>query len=107
MSDPISAVVKTAKTPEQAKLFVATLKAAGIPAFSDTALQDEFAMSQRMMNLISVKVMVPSEALEQAKEVLARFDEEGANVDLDDLTRQALEAENPEGPPIGEERDDA
>lgn len=107
MSDPISAVVKTATTPEQAKLFVATLKAAGIPAFTDGVLQDEFAVSQRMMNLISVKVMVPCNALERATEVLAKFDEDGAKVDVDELTRQALTAENPDGPPIGEEPSDA
>jgi hypothetical protein len=105
MSEPISAIVKTARTPEQAKLFVATLKAAGIPAFTDGVLQDEFAMSQRMMNLISVKVMVPSDALERAKEVLTKYAEEGAKVDLDELTRQALEAGNPDGLPIGADPD--
>jgi len=107
MSEPISSVVRTASTPEEAKIFVSTLRGAGIPAFTDSAPPDEFAMSQRMMNLTSVEVKVPTDALERAKEVLAKHDEEGGKIDLDELTRQALEAENPNGPPIGQDNDDA
>lgn len=91
MSDPISTVVKVASNPEQAKIYVAMLAAEGIPAFTDGATPDEFSMSQRMMNLSNVKVMVPTDAAERAKEIL-----QPAEVDLDELTRQALEAP-PEG----------
>lgn len=104
MSEPISTVVRIASTPQQAKLFVAILRGAGIPAFTDAATPDEFSMSQQLMNLTSTKVKVPSDALERAEEVLKQHDEEGGKVDLDELTRQALEAENPDGPPIGEDR---
>lgn len=101
MSEPISTVVKIAANPAQAKMFVAQLEAAGIPATTDSAPPDEFAMSQRMMNLNGTKVMVPTEALEKAKEVLADVQD----VDLDELTRQALKAKNPDGPPIGSDRE--
>ena len=101
MSEPISTVVKIAANPEQAKMFVAHLKAAGIPASTDSAPPDEFLMSQRMMNLNGCKVMVPTEALDRAKEIL----DEHQDVDLDELTRQAMEADNPDGPPIGSDSD--
>ena len=106
MSEPISSVVRTAKTPQQAKIFVAVLRGAGIPAFTDAAPPDEFAMSQQMMNLTSTKVKVPSDALERAEEVLKKHEEEGGKIDPEELARQALEAENPNGPPIGHDRND-
>ena len=98
MSKPISTVVKIASSPDQAKMFVAMLAAEGIPAFTDGSPPDEFSMSQRMMNLSGVKIMVPTEAADRAKEILAPHD---AEVDLDELTRQALQAEDPEDGPIG------
>jgi hypothetical protein len=101
MSDPISTVVTTAANPEQAKMFVAQLEAAGIPAATDGAPPDEFSMSQRLMNLNGCKVIVPTEALDRAKEILS----ENKDVDLDELTRQAMDADNPDGPPIGSKRD--
>lgn len=105
MTEPISSVVRTGSTPQEANLFVAILRGAGIPAFTDGATPDEFSMSQQMMNLTSVKVKVPTDALERAEEVLAKHDEEGGKIDLEELTRQALEAENPNGPPIGQDRE--
>ena len=96
MRDPISVVAKVAANPEQAKLFVSMLAAEGIPATTDGTPPDEFAMSQRLMNLAGCKVMVPTEALERAQEIL-----KPAEVDLDELTRQAMSAESPEGPPTG------
>lgn len=101
MGSSISTVVTTAANPEQAKMFVAQLAAAGIPAATDDAPPDEFSMSQRMMNLNGCKVMVPTEAMERAKEILS----ENKDVDIDELTRQAMEADNPDGPPIGNGRD--
>lgn len=96
MRNPISTVAKIAANPEQAKLFVSILAAEGIPATTDGTPPDEFAMSQRLMNLAGCKVMVPTEALERAKEIL-----KPAEVDLDELTRQAMAAKSPDGPPIG------
>ena len=88
MSGPISSVVKIATSVDQAKVFVAMLKAEGIPAFVDgDNAADEFAMSQRLMNMTNVKVMVPTSALEQAREILAPLD-----ISEEELDRQAREA---------------
>ena len=100
MSKPISTVIKTAATATQAKMIVAQLHAAGCPATTDDATPDEFSMSQRMMNLNGCKVSVPTEALDRAKKVLSEHED----VDIDELTRQAMEADNPDGPPIGIDR---
>lgn len=94
MTDPIAVVAKIASTPDQAKLYVAMLQAEGIPAYVDGAtLADEFAMSRAMLNLSSVRVMVPTASLAKAKEIL-----EPAEIDLDELTRQALEAADDDEP---------
>lgn len=88
MSDPISTVVKVASTPAQAKIYVSMLQAEGIPAFVDgDSAADEFAMSQRMLNVSNVRVMVPTEAAARAGEILAPVD-----VDIDDLSQQAMDA---------------
>src|SRR5690606_3102679 len=50
-------------------------------------LTDEFAMSQRLMNVSSVKVMVPASSLAQAKEIL-----QPVTIDPDDLAAQAMSA---------------
>ena len=88
MNEPISTVVKVASTPDQAKIYVAMLEAEGIPAFVDgNSSADEFAMSQRMLNVSNVRVQVPTEAAERALEIL-----KPTEVDEDDLTRQAMDA---------------
>jgi len=88
MSEPISTVVKVASTPEQAKIFVAMLRNEGIPAFTDGHLtQDEFAMSQRLMNQLGCRVLVPTAAVDKAREIL-----ESTDVDQDELMRQAMES---------------
>jgi hypothetical protein len=90
---PISSIAAIATSPTEAKIFIAKLASEGIPAFSDGAsLPDEFAMSQRMMNLSSVAVMVPTDTLERAKEILKPME-----IDLDELTRQALSSEDEGG----------
>ena len=91
MTDPISVVVKVASTPDQAKIYVAMLRAEGIPAAVDGgSLTDEFAMSQRLMNVSSVKVMVPASSLERAKEIL-----HPVAIDPADLAAQAMNATGP------------
>ena len=88
MNEPISTVVKVASTPDQARIYVAMLEAEGIPAFVDgNSSADEFAMSQRMLNVSNVRVLVPTEAAERALEIL-----KPAEVGVDDLTRQAMDA---------------
>lgn len=65
MSQPLMSVVRTANSPDQAKMFVALLQAEGIPAHVDgDGLVDEFVTSRRMMNLTGVKVLVPTSSLE-------------------------------------------
>ena len=92
MTDSSHAVVKIATSREQAKVFVALLKADGIPAFCDPDnASDEFAVAQRMMNLTNVKVYVPASELERARQVLAPME-----IDAEELERQALEADDPQ-----------
>lgn len=94
MTDSSHTVVRIANSHDQAKVYVALLKAAGIPAFCDPDhASDEFAITQRMMNLSNVQVIVPTSELERAREVLAPME-----VSPEELERQALEA--------GEDRED-
>ena len=66
MSQPIESLARVASTPAQAKIFVAMLAAEGIPARVDgDSLVDEFAASQRLMNLVGTRVMVPTSALQR------------------------------------------
>lgn len=92
MTTPIATQVRVAATPEQAKVFVALLRAEGIPAHVDgDSLADEFALSRRLMNLQGVRVMVPTASLERAREILAT-----EAIDETELEQQALAAEAPE-----------
>jgi predicted methyltransferase MtxX (methanogen marker protein 4) len=95
MSQPLMSVVRTADSPDQAKMFVALLQAEGIPAHIDgDGLADEFMTSRRLMNLAGVKVLVPTSSLVRARDLLAPVE-----IDEAELERQALEAEDPEAPP--------
>lgn len=95
MSQPIESVARIARTPSEAKIFVAMLQAQGIPARVDgDSLADEFAASQRLMNLSGTKVMVPTSSLERAREIL-----QPEPIDPDELERAAL-AGSPESPPL-------
>lgn len=92
MTQPLATVARVASTPEQAKVFVALLQSEGIPAYVDgDSLTDEFAMSRRLMNLTSVRVMVPTASLERAREILTT----GA-IDEEELEQQALASAAPE-----------
>jgi hypothetical protein len=91
VSTPIEAVVRTANTPAQAKVYVAMLMAEGIPARIDgDSLTDEFAASRRLMNLMGTNVMVPTQSLARAREIL-----QPVAIDPAELERQAL-AEAPQ-----------
>lgn len=85
MSQPIESVARVASTPAQAKVFVSMLQAEGIPArVEGDSLVDEFAASQRLMNLVGTRVMVPTSALQRAQEILQPM-----QVDPDKLDRAA------------------
>lgn len=91
MSEPIESVVKVASSPAQAKIFAATLIAAGIPArIEGDNLTDEWAASQRALNLIGTRVMVPTKSLARAREIL-----QPADIDPAELEREALAAAPP------------
>ena len=99
MSDAIEVVAKVAATPAQAQVLVALLRAEGIPArIEGESLTDEFAASRRLMNLLGVKIMVPAASVVRARELMTP-----ADVDPDELTRQALAAK-PDPPPDREQR---
>lgn len=85
MSQPIESLARVASSPAQAKIFVAMLAAEGIPARVDgDSLVDEFAASQRLLNLVGTRVMVPTSALQRAQEIL-----QPVQVDPDELERAA------------------
>ena len=88
MTTPIESVARIAQTPAQAKIFVASLMAAGIPArVEGDSLADEYAASRRLLNLMGTRVMVPTQSLERAREIL-----QPVAIDPEELARQALEA---------------
>lgn len=88
MSNPIESVARIANNPSQAKIFVAMLAAEGIPArIEGESLVDEFAASQRMLNLVGTRVMVPTAALQRAQEIL-----QPVQIDPAELERAALGA---------------
>jgi hypothetical protein len=100
MAEPLTSVVRVARTPDQAQLFVALLQGVGIPARVDfDGLVDEYVMTQRLMNLSGVRVVVPTASLDRAREVLADVD-----IDAAELERQALAAEEPETGPETDQR---
>ncbi|MFY9342875.1 MAG: DUF2007 domain-containing protein [Planctomycetota bacterium] len=95
-SASIEAVARVAATLEQAKVFVALLQAEGIPArIEGDSLVDEFATARKMMNLMSTRVMVPTNSVEAAREIL-----QPANIDTEELARQALAEPRQDAPPL-------
>lgn len=78
------------------------LRGEGIDAFVDGGhLVDEFAVSQRLMNRLGARIMVPAEQLARAREVMAAL----GSVDAADLAAQATAMADPQkaagGPPRG------
>ena len=70
--DRTPVAVHRARTGFEARVVVAVLADAGIEAFTpDVMLADEFAMSQRLMNLQGADVLVRAEDAEAASEALA------------------------------------
>lgn len=55
-----------------AQLLAGLLRDAGIPVYiGGSQLQDEWAMSQKMMGLLSTELQVPRDRLDEAREILA------------------------------------
>ena len=55
-----------------AQLLADLLRDAGIPVYiGGSQLQDEWAMSQKMMGLLSTELQVPRDRLDEAREILA------------------------------------
>jgi hypothetical protein len=85
-------LLEKARTPDEAQVIAGVLKGEGIPVFvGGTSLTDEFAVSRRMLNLLSVEVMVRRHELEAARTALA----EARQVDAGELEQQALAAASP------------
>jgi Putative prokaryotic signal transducing protein len=93
-------LLERARTPAEAQVIAGVLKDEDIPVFvSGTMLTDEWAVSQRLLNLLGVDVMVRKREIENARRALA----EARHVDPEALERQALaEAPLPEAMPRAE-----
>jgi hypothetical protein len=75
---PEPVLFTTARNPFEARLIAAILRDADIPVFIEgELLTDEFAMSQRLLNLQGVGLMVPENRVEEATQALAAAREAG------------------------------
>ncbi len=101
-TEPSFVKLMTASSIFEARLIVAVLQDAGIPAYrTGGSLVDEFAMSQRLMNLQGVDVHVPSDRLAEAEAALAasRKDSAATGESLDALAEAAASDPDAEVPP--------
>ncbi len=74
---PLTDVI-VAKTAEEALVIAALLRNAGIPIYvGGSLLQDEFAIAQRTLNLQSIGIQVPSDRIEEARDLLAAAKRDG------------------------------
>lgn len=93
-------VVETAKSPFEAQVIAAVLRGAGVPVYiGGSMLTDEFAASQRLMGLGGVRVQVPSDQLENARQALVEARDTGFDLDA------AFDASLAEDDEAGRERD--
>ncbi len=86
MTEPSADLVPfhTARTPFEARVIVAVLEDAGIPAYvAGGALTDEFALSQQLLNVQGVCVQVRRPDLAAATAALAAAKRTGAALDED------------------------
>lgn len=74
--EPVSLI--HAKTPAEAQVVAALLRAAGIPVYvGGRLLADEFAVTQAAMGLAQVAVQVPADRLAEAKALLEQARRDG------------------------------
>ena len=86
-------VVERAKSPAIASLIVQILKFEGIPAYvGGCLLQDEFAISQRMVGNNCVDIQIPRSCLREARRALRVLKESGKL--LDDQEHDAEDEDN-------------
>lgn len=80
MSAPL-VVLMIAESPEEAQVVAALLRARDVPVYIGGAeLLDEFGTTQRALGLGSVKIEVPEDHLERAREVLDAARREGERI---------------------------
>src|SRR5688572_14582484 len=71
-SDSDLVALDSFSNPAIAQLVADLLREAGIPVYiGGSLLQDEWAMSQKLMGLLSTEVQVPRDRVEEAREILA------------------------------------
>ena len=72
-------------SPAIAQLVADLLREAGIPVYvGGSLLQDEWAISQKLMGLLDTEVQVPRDRLEEAREIIASVRNSGEGVGEDD-----------------------
>lgn len=83
MSEDVEIVeLETAPSPIIAGMIVQALRSAGIPAFvKGSLLQDEFAISQKVLGLNEVTIQVQKHRLEEAKKVREMMREAGKTLE--------------------------
>ena len=83
-----------ARTGTEARVILALLEEAGIPAYiPGSMLTDEFAMSQKMLSGGAVEVQVPSSARERAQAILDQARESASFMDAETEDAEAEENE--------------
>ena len=82
MTDDIEIVeLETAPSPIIAGMIVQALRSAGIPAFvKGSLLQDEFAITQKVLGLNEVTIQVQKHRLEDARKIREMMREAGKNL---------------------------
>ena len=82
MSEDIEIVdLETAPSPIIAGMIVQALRSAGIPAFVNGGmLQDEFAITQKLLGLNEVTIQVRKDQLEDAKKIREMMHEAGKDL---------------------------
>jgi hypothetical protein len=94
---PVTVVAHVARDASEAQVLAANLNAAGIPAYvENAALVDHYAMSQKLMNRMGVRVHVMSDRVEEAREFIA----DRPQISDDELEAQALAAVPEDEPPL-------
>lgn len=83
---PDVTVVRIAKSVFDAQVMAGVLRAAGIPVYvGGASLNDEFAVSQRLVNLSQVELQVPTDRVDDAKRALAEADRSRELLERDDF----------------------
>ena len=84
-SDSDLVVLDTFSNGAIAQLVADLLREAGIPVYvGGSQLQDEWAISQKLMGLLSTEVQVPRDRLEEARGILASVRNSAESPEADD-----------------------